>query len=361
MEPVLHILLNRNHNTSMRVSCVMESHDVLRILCPTPLELKREFLTKFAPLQPSTIKQNWRQNKKFGFSSPETGDLWNLMEENDFRCVSCKSQYRIQIDHIDDDNKNHSLDNLQLLCRSCNTIKSIKGGIKNPNAQVVIFTEFFYMFSNNKVVPTTRELAKHIKSKYDFKNRPLSGQLHLYNFLVHAIERPRGNVKLKECLETIDQIQSILDIKDEDILPAIISSFTPPDAYKTRTNWKNQKKYAHSAPEPDVFKSLLKNSDYRCNECGSISRLTFDHLDSNPTNHGEENLEVVCFLCNRKRSSKGVKRPNLKVLIFEEMVEHYKDSGSVLSRAELAKRLDGDIGGEFYFQKFMENRLKSSI
>ena len=40
----------------------MEIRDVLRILCPTPLELKREFLTKFAPLQPSTIKQNWRQN-----------------------------------------------------------------------------------------------------------------------------------------------------------------------------------------------------------------------------------------------------------------------------------------------------------
>ena len=34
----------------------MEIHDVLRILCPTPLEFG-EFLTKFAPLQPSTINK----------------------------------------------------------------------------------------------------------------------------------------------------------------------------------------------------------------------------------------------------------------------------------------------------------------
>lgn len=54
---------------------------------------------------------------------------WNaVLFKNDYRCVKCKTDKKIEMDHIIPLSKggNHSKDNIQPLCRSCNASKGNK-------------------------------------------------------------------------------------------------------------------------------------------------------------------------------------------------------------------------------------------
>ena len=119
----------------------MELKRILEILAPSPVQIKQELLSLFSPEQASVKHSNWSRLVHFGKSAPKTEVIWQVMEEADFRCESCASQYRITLDHIDDNPTNHDKSNLQCLCTPCNTEKA--NGSKNEGGQVAIFEEFF--------------------------------------------------------------------------------------------------------------------------------------------------------------------------------------------------------------------------
>ena len=339
----------------------MELAVVLDFLAPSPIEVKSALLSKFSPLQPGVMKQNWRSNKKFGYDSPSTREFWDLYQKADFRCSICSSQYRISVDHINQDNKDHRLENLQILCTPCNISKATAGGLKNPDAQYVIVSEFMKYIEEYGEIPTTRQLAKHIKSKHEFENRPLSGYLHLYHFLVFRSNNPLQSENVEDCISSTQQVIDVLQISHDEAIRTIISACSPPSHYSTRANWKNSKRYGNDAPEGKVFLELLRDALYRCEDCGNISQLSFDHIDSNPTNHTKENLQVLCFTCNRKRSKLGIKFENKKAQIFDFMVEHFRNQGDIPPVRRVVEifpgHRDNALGGEFYFYKYMEKRL----
>ena len=55
-------------------------------------------------------------------------------------CDKIGSSKSLCIDHIDNNNRNNDLDNLQLLCRSCNTKKNPRGKAKPENESAEIET-----------------------------------------------------------------------------------------------------------------------------------------------------------------------------------------------------------------------------
>ena len=334
---------------------------MLGLLSPSSTEVKMALLSKFSPVQPGVMKQNWRYSKKFGYSSPSTTEFWDLFYKSDFRCSVCSSQYRISVDHINQDNKDHRLENLQILCTPCNVSKA-NGGVRNPDAQFVIVSEFFSYIGEHGEAPTSRQLSKHIKSKYDFKNRPLGGYRHLYDFLVFRHNNPIQNKQIEDCINASQKISQILQIPKGEVIRAIISTCTPSSQYTTRKNWKNSKRYGNDAPEASVFLELLTQANYRCEECGNISKLTFDHIDSDPTNHSKENLKVLCFSCNRKKSKKGVKFPDKKSHIFDFMEKYFVNHGKIPPIKEVGEIFPGDkqsaLGGEIYFYKYLVKRFE---
>lgn len=83
-------------------------------------------LAAFSPLQASALKQNWERSSAFGNSAPSTADIWSKFESSHFRCSTCHSQYRITLDHADNNAKNHAYDNLVVLCFECNRGRSAK-------------------------------------------------------------------------------------------------------------------------------------------------------------------------------------------------------------------------------------------
>jgi 5-methylcytosine-specific restriction endonuclease McrA len=335
----------------------MEVEKILAFFGPTNLEVKKAFVNIFPPLQPGVMRQNWRVNRAFGYDAPSTSEFWDLFTKSDFRCSLCSSQYRITVDHINGDNKDHRIENLQVLCQRCNTTKANEG-VRNPNAQVVIFTEFNSYIEEHGEIPTTRQLAKQIKSKYNFKNRPLSGYLYLYRFYVFRYHNPRTVGNLNECLETINSYSKYLDVDEEEIRRALISYFSAPDEFTTAGNWRNGKRYGNSSPPPSVFRELLEEYNYQCGNCDEASKLTFDHIDGDPTNHDKSNLMVLCFLCNRAKSKKGVKRPNFKVTVFERMIEVLNETGNIPTTVELTREL-GHLSGERYSYKYFRIRLEA--
>lgn len=338
----------------------MELATVLNFLAPTPDEVKMAILSKFSPLQPGVIRQNWRTSSKFGYDAPKTSVFWALLQESDFRCSICSSQYRVSIDHINGDNTDHRSENLQVLCTPCNISKA-NDGVRNPDSQYVIMSEFMTYIEEHGEIPTTRQLGKYIKSKHDFKNRPLSGYLYLYHFLVFRYNNPIQSEHADTCISNTQQMVDILQISDDEALRAIISTCTPSDHYTTRKNWKNNKKHGNNAPEAKIFFELLQEASYRCEYCNHVSKLSFDHIDSDPTNHSKENIQVLCFPCNRRRSKKGVKFPNKKVRIFDFMIEYYRNHRTIPRNKRVLEIFPGHrpngLGGEFYFYKYIEKRL----
>ena len=55
-------------------------------------------------------------------------ERWQVFADNDFRCVGCGSRSRLTVDHIQAraNGGNNARDNLQTLCRSCNSRKGAR-------------------------------------------------------------------------------------------------------------------------------------------------------------------------------------------------------------------------------------------
>jgi len=326
-------------------------------------EFKLSLLSTFAPPNPATTRSNWRRLKAFGNDAPSTEILRSVLEEADSRCQICRGSLRINIDHIDDDNKNHEANNLQVLCTKCNT-KKANNGIKNEDAQYVIYSEFWNLCNQLNRVPETRELASHIKRNYPFENRPLSGYLHLYRFLVFRYNNPVKPPEEYEKFRTfLNQLIEIFGISEDELKRAILSKCTPPDEYGKVKNWRGDKNYGYSAPDASIIRRVFEKSGYKCIICESVTSFTVDHIDSNPKNHSEDNLQLLCLHCNRDKSDKPIKIRYFKAKIYDLMIQHLLENKKILTRREVIEGIHGcsQLGGEVHFRHFLEKRFVSIL
>jgi len=93
----------------------------LLLVQPTETEILQALVTAFAPPNLNTTISNWRNAKRNGYDAPPIERLQKLFEYNNYKCNYCNSQLMLSVDHIDGDSTNHNWENLQPLCRSCNS------------------------------------------------------------------------------------------------------------------------------------------------------------------------------------------------------------------------------------------------
>ena len=136
------------------------------------MELVKEFLTKleiseedalqallaaFSPIQASALKQNWERSSNFGNCAPSTADIWRKFEESSFRCSKCGSQYRITLDHADNNPLNHAYENLVVLCFECNRGRSAKA-TRDQKHQLRVYLAIIEHFHQHGTFPSNREI-----------------------------------------------------------------------------------------------------------------------------------------------------------------------------------------------------------
>jgi len=158
-------------------------------------------------------------------------------------------------------------------------------------------------------------------------------------------------LKLKEIME-------LLEISETDAIKAILNLVSPPPPPATRQNWSRQSTFGHSAPSTQDLWVKLVESDFRCHKCQSQMRLSFNHINSNATDHRLDNLEVICFACNRASSEKGTKDTDHHFKLAMSAIELWKKSPDYPSLTEIRDAAGvNQVGGATYLLKFIEIRL----
>jgi hypothetical protein len=122
-------------------------------------EAVKAILSAFSPCQPGALRQVWLNRKHYGGDVPSTREIWELFERADFRCVLCKSQHRITLDHINANTSDHRLGNLQVLCADCNRAKSRRGMVFQ-HANVRVYKATLTLYERTGVFPTDSEILR---------------------------------------------------------------------------------------------------------------------------------------------------------------------------------------------------------
>lgn len=87
-------------------------------------------------------------------------------------------------------------------------------------------------------------------------------------------------------------------------------------------------------------------------------RLSFNHINSNSTDHRLENLEVICFACNRSASEKGTKDVDHHYKLAMSAIGLWKSKKIYPGLNEIRDKAGVDqVGGATYLLKFIEKRL----
>ena len=143
-------------------------------------EAIKAILSAFSPCQPGSLRQAWLNRKDYEGEIPLTRQIWELFESADFRCVLCKSQHRITLDHVNNNPNDHRLENLQVLCADCNRGKN-KRGIIFQHSSVRVYKAVLVLYQQNRVFPTDSEILQ----ESGITN--LAGSRYLIRFLERRI------------------------------------------------------------------------------------------------------------------------------------------------------------------------------
>lgn len=135
----------------------------------------------------------------------------------------------------------------------------------------------------------------------------------------------------------------VAGISEDEAISALVAAVSPPQLGPMRQNWMRQPQFGHSAPETAILRDLFEAADYRCTDCGSQVRLGLDHRNSNATDHSRENLQVLCFSCNRAKGRgsdqnrhHGRRLVNAVIELFDEL-GRFPTNKEILAKSGLTK------------------------
>jgi hypothetical protein len=157
----------------------------------------------------------------------------------------------------------------------------------------------------------------------------------------------------------LEEIMNLLDVTEDDAIKAILNLVSPPPPPATRENWIRLSTFGHSAPSTKELWEKLEDSNFRCHRCGSQMRLSFNHINGNPKDHRLENLEVICYACNRSISNKPTVDKNQHLKVALTAIQIWKETRQFPKFAEIRKKAGvKQIGGATYLLKFIKKRLE---
>jgi hypothetical protein len=159
-------------------------------------------------------------------------------------------------------------------------------------------------------------------------------------------------------MSTLKRFIEISGISEDEALSALVAAISPPQLGPLRQNWMRQPQFGHSAPDTAILRSLFDAADYRCTECGSQLRLGLDHRNSDGTDHSLENLQVLCFSCNRARGRGGAEK-NLHHgrRLVRAIIELFDETGTFPSNKDILTRSGLTQVGRPELVKYLKRRL----
>ncbi|MBI5450123.1 MAG: hypothetical protein HY940_02085 [Gammaproteobacteria bacterium] len=157
---------------------------------------------------------------------------------------------------------------------------------------------------------------------------------------------------------TLKELMDLLDVNETDAIRAILNLVSPPPPPATRQNWTRLSTFGHSAPTTQDLWQKLEDANFRCDHCRSQMRLSFNHINGNAKDHRLNNLEVICFSCNRAISKKGTRDSNQHFKIAVTAIEMWKERKIFPTFEDIRKRAGVEqIGGATYLLKYIQRRL----
>lgn len=160
-------------------------------------------------------------------------------------------------------------------------------------------------------------------------------------------------------MDNIKEFLELFDIPEEEALQSLLSAFSPPQMGPYRQNWRRLSTFGNSSPTSQEIWKKFEEANYKCNECGSHLRITLDHKDGNSTNHSLDNLEVLCYQCNRAKSSKGTKTRNKKAKVYLAIMQHWNEHHTFPTIKEVQNIMGTDKAGiDIYMGKWLKSKLE---
>ena len=161
-------------------------------------------------------------------------------------------------------------------------------------------------------------------------------------------------------MEKLTRFMEVTGITVNEALSALVAAIAPAQLGPMRQNWKRQKQFGYSAPETDVLRKLFSDADYRCTECRSQLRVGLDHINSDGTDHSIENLQVLCFSCNRAKGRGVSQNINHGSRLVQAVIELYDENGEFPDNQSIKDRAGITKIGRTQLMAYLRKRLLES-
>jgi len=116
-------------------------------------------------------------------------------------------------------------------------------------------------------------------------------------------------------------------------------------SYELSWRTDEDKKFMQSVEWKQIRKKILERDDYTCQYC-SVERKTFmqvNHIDGNPKDNSEENLEVICSACHKITHS-GLWAEVFQILdVYEESKYNQNDIVRITGKMRDEGKSDEEI------------------
>ncbi|MEK6871353.1 MAG: HNH endonuclease signature motif containing protein [Nanoarchaeota archaeon] len=140
-------------------------------------------------------------------------------------------------------------------------------------------------------------------------------------------------------------------------------SFAPPKKWRDKNS-----RSIHSEEWQNIRKKILNRDNYICVYCGYKSEKypIIDHIDGDPENDEDKNLQVVCQMCNMvKHAGQGCvirkvvglykksKYPQNEIIkIIREMRDKEKSDKEIIEFLELKEKIDFKMNRDYLKRLF---------
>lgn len=111
--------------------------------------------------------------------------------------------------------------------------------------------------------------------------------------------------------------------------------------------WRTEadKKFMRTSEWKRIRKKILERDNYTCQYCGTQRKdhMQINHIDGNPKNHSEDNLEVICSSCHKITHS-GLWAVVFNVLdVYEESMYNQNDIVRITGKMRDGGKSDEEI------------------
>lgn len=160
-------------------------------------------------------------------------------------------------------------------------------------------------------------------------------------------------------MENLIEIMKLLDVSEKDAIKAILNLVSPPPPPATRQNWTRLSTFWNSAPTTQDLWKKLEDSDFKCQKCWSQMRLSFNHINGNAKDHSLENLEVICFACNRACSKKWTVDEDHHLKLALTAIQLWKENSNFPTFRKIQETAwVNQVWWATYLLKYIQKRLE---